>query len=141
MLKTILSYVQESENRVMPVYGTSDYFSAVELLTYISTELHGVISALFNPTVSDEVKEYVRSKFDMKLRYLERFVLDDGRAFLVGESFSVADAYLYVVLKWTEFVSIDIGDYPNVNRYFTAINRSDYIARTDKIMEDNPSYI
>ena len=125
----------------MPIYGTSDYFSAVELLAYISTELHGVISALFNPTVSDEVKEYVRSKFEMKLRYLDRIVLDDGRAYLVGDSFSVADAYLYIVLKWTEFVSVDIGSYPNVCRYFASIAHSDFIARTERAMEDNPSYI
>jgi glutathione S-transferase len=88
-------------------------------LSWTASEYHASIGPLFNPTVVGDVKEFVSKKLHTKIAYLEKEVA--GKKFLVGDSFTIADAYQYIALSWLPYVGIDLAAYPNVKAYFEGI--------------------
>ncbi|MGH8249247.1 MAG: glutathione transferase GstA [Steroidobacteraceae bacterium] len=83
-----------------------------EMLNYITSEIHKVYSPLFNPQVSAEVREeriaYLRKRYAFIEKQLE------GRPFLLGDHFTAADAYLFVVTNWARGVKLDLSEFPNL---------------------------
>ena len=75
---------------------------------------------LFNPSASDDVKQYIRGNAAKKLTYIENHLLAD-KSFLHGNLFTIADSYLYIILSWTKYVAIDLSPYPKVTAYFERI--------------------
>ena len=90
------------------------------VLSYVSTEVHPSIGGLFNPTLTEDVKTFIKGNAARKLAYLESTIIADKR-FVVGDSFSVADSYLYIVLSWAGYVGIDLSPFPQVKAYFERI--------------------
>jgi glutathione S-transferase len=101
--------------KLAPPSGTFARYHLQEWLNFISTELHKQFGPLFDPVTPSPVAERLRGKIGRRLLYVQD-VLDD-RAFLMGESFTVADAYLFVMLQWCEPHGIDLGLYPNLDDY------------------------
>lgn len=99
-----------------PVAGTLERARINELLTFISSELHKTFSPLFNPTSLDEVKTNARTYLDKRLQTIET-QLGDGRAYLTGETFSIADAYLFTIVNWTNFVGMSLDAFPKLKAY------------------------
>lgn len=103
----IVQYIadQVPEKQLAPANGSFARYQLQEWLTFIGTELHKGHSPLFNPTIPEEVKQGFRD------RLLGRFQFVDGelakKPFLMGEQFSVADAYLYTVSRWGAHVKVD----------------------------------
>ena len=89
--------------------------------------MHPSIGGLFNPTIGEEVKQYVRGNADKKLAYLDAHVLNGGKRFLVGDSFTIADSYLYIILTWTAYLGINISPFKNVASYFEGISGLDIV--------------
>lgn len=84
-------------------------------LAFLSSELHKAVGVFFgNP--EGEAREAALAKLRTRLDYLDRH-LGDGRSFLLGESFSVADAYAFVILSWTAHFDISLRDWPNVQAF------------------------
>ena len=108
-------------------------------LNYIASELHPYFGALFNPSVSNEVLQFFRDRVDQKLQYLEKHIGD--RPYLVDDSFTIADAYLYIVLSWAPHLSIDLAKYPKVRNYYEHINQLPYVQQAHSRMATNPSTI
>ncbi len=110
---------QRPEAKLAPPAGTMDRYRLQEWMSFIASEIHKSFSPLFanNP---DEVKEQARARiakrFDLIARTLE------SRPFLVGNSFTVADAYLYNMLRWTQFTGIDLAKWPALKAFFTRID-------------------
>jgi len=118
----VLQYITDLKaGSLAPVNGTTERAVLQNTLSYLATEVHPSIGGLFNPTIGDEVKEYIRGNAARKLTYLENQVLNDGREYLVGNSFTIADSYLYIILSWTQYVAIDLSPYPNVSSFFKRI--------------------
>ena len=90
--------------------GTLDRYRLQSQLTFINGELHKLISNLFNPAVTEDVKQATVAKLDTRLKQLSAQLGD--RSWLVGDRFSVADGYLYVVLSWLEMFKIDLKQWP-----------------------------
>ncbi|MBL0342957.1 MAG: glutathione S-transferase family protein [Bacteroidetes bacterium] len=85
------------------VNGSTERAVLQNLLSYLASEVHPSIGGLFNPTIGEEVKEYLRGNAAKKLSYLENNILNgEGKKFLVGESFSIADSYLYIIQNLDE---------------------------------------
>lgn len=85
-------------------------------LGFVSTELHkAVFTPLLDPSAPEAAKVYVREKAARRFGILQAHLA--GREFLL-EQFSVADAYLFVVLNWGQFVGIDLTQWPNVEAYY-----------------------
>jgi glutathione S-transferase len=79
----------------------------VEWLNFISTELHKQFSPLFNAAMPEEAKALFRAKLADRLKWVDSRL--EGRDYLMGGSFSVPDAYLFVVAGWGKHVGVDIS--------------------------------
>jgi glutathione S-transferase len=117
----ILQYIadQNPASGLAPRAGTLERYRLQEWLTYISSEVHKSFTPLFNQAAAEEVKNYARDLVGKRLVYLEAQLA--GRTFLMDSGFTVADAYLFVVLNWSSRVAIDLTPFPNVREYMARI--------------------
>ena len=98
-----------------------------EWLGFVGTELHsGLFNLLLAPDAPDAVKAYARAKGLARFDVLETRLRD--REYLV-DGFSVADAYLVVVLNWTSVTDIDLANWPAVNAYVRRMRARPAFAR------------
>jgi len=81
-----------------------------EWLTFIGTELHKSFSPLFNPAAAAEWKAAAMANIERRFSYLDQQLTVN--AYLTGEHFCVADAYLFTVVNWTRFLGIDLAPWP-----------------------------
>ena len=105
----VLQYIadQNPAAKLAPPAGTLERYRLVEWLAFINSEVHKAFSPLFRKDAPEEVKQYTRKNLATRLEYLQRILAD--RNFLMGEQFTVADAYLFTVLGWSTHVDVDIG--------------------------------
>ncbi len=95
----------------IPKHGTIDRTRMEEWLHYIGTELHGSCGPLFNPAMPAEAKEFFKAKLLKRVAYIEPFL--EKQDYLVGNRYTPADGYLFIVLGWMANVfKIDIGQWP-----------------------------
>jgi glutathione S-transferase len=90
-----------------------------EWLTFIGTELHKTYSQLFNKSSSEDAIKNAREMLNKRLGYVETQLA--GKPYLVGETFTVADAYFFVVVGWSGMVGYDLGAFPNIQAYVARI--------------------
>ena len=92
--------------------GTIERYRLQEMLGYINSEIHKTYSPLFNPKTHEETRqerlEYLRKRYALVEHTLE------GKQFLFGDVFTIADAYLFVVTRWSKVVKLDLSDFRNV---------------------------
>ncbi|MDQ1829632.1 glutathione transferase GstA [Massilia scottii] len=98
------------EKKLAPAAGTPERYVLVEWLNFISTELHKNFSPLFRPNAGEELTGYARGNLTLRFGYVERML--DGREYLTGARFTVADAYLFTVLNWANIVKFDLSAFP-----------------------------
>lgn len=105
----IVQYVadQAPAKKLAPANGTLARTRVQEWLTFIGTELHKQFSPLFNPAMPAEAKALFTAKILDRLKWVNTQL--EGRAYLTGDSFCVADAYLYTVARWTKPLGLDIS--------------------------------
>jgi len=103
---------QAPQAGLIPAVGTPERYKVLEWIGFISTEIHKGFGPLWNPTTPDAVKQATKEKLFQRFAYLDQQL--DGRSYLTGERFTVADAYLFVVVNWTNFHGLSLGDYPNL---------------------------
>ncbi len=113
----IVQYIadQVPAKHLIPPPGSFERYRAQEWLNFISTELHKGIGFLFNPKQPDEAKALMREKALGRLKWVDRQL--EGRPYLLGEHFSVPDAYLFTVTNWTGHTGIDIAGLANLNAF------------------------
>jgi glutathione S-transferase len=104
---------QYPDAKLFPAPGTRERARVVQHLSFIGSELHKAFAPLFADTLEGEARAAAEAKVAKRMGYIEN-LLADGRAFLTGDQFTIADAYLFVVANWTNFVNIDLGQWPNV---------------------------
>jgi glutathione S-transferase len=113
----IVQYIADlvPDARLAPPSGTFARYHLQEWLSFISSEIHKQFGPLFDPKTPAQVAAHQRGKISERFVYLQD-VLND-RAFLMGETFTVADAYLFVMLQWCQPHGIDLALYPNLDDY------------------------
>jgi glutathione S-transferase len=89
-----------------PAAGTIERYRLQEWLTFIGTELHKSFGTLFNKASSEDAKQTPKSNIAKRLSYLNDQLAN--RQFLLGGNFTVADAYAFTIVNWTNFVGIDL---------------------------------
>lgn len=104
---------------LIPATGTLSRYHAIEWLNYIATELHKGFSPLFNPKTPDEYKTIAREKLDKQFDYLDSVLAKQH--FLLGNKFSVADAYLFTVMRWAIALQFDIKKRTQLSAYFDRV--------------------
>lgn len=109
----ILQYLagQAAAAGLMPERGLERY-RLLEWLNFIATELHKGFGPLWNPATPAEFKQATREALGRKFDYLQQAL--EGREWLTGDRFTVADAYAFVVLNWTALHDIDLSRWPGL---------------------------
>jgi len=103
------------ESGLAPRAGTFERYQLMEILNYITSEVHKTFTPLFNPASPAEAKETALSSLGKKFDWLSGFL--GKKPFLLGNTFTVADAYLFTVLNWTGHVKIDLAKWPILADY------------------------
>ena len=98
-----------------PANGTLERSRVQEVLGYINSEIHKSYSPLFNDKTSPEVRtekiEYLQKRYGLIDKQLQ------GRDYLFGNNFTVADAYLFTVTNWAHHVKLDLSGFPNLQAF------------------------
>lgn len=117
----ILQYIadQVPMKQLAPANGTLPRYRLQEWLTFISSELHKTIGALFNPALPEDAKKIFRERAARRLQWVDGEL--QGREFAQGEHFSVADCYLFTVLRWARPLGLDLSPYPNLGAYMQRV--------------------
>jgi glutathione S-transferase len=115
----ILQYVadQVPERHLAPAHGTFERYKLQEWLNVIATEIHKGFSPLFFPEQSDQAKTLTKARLTARLQWIDRAL--SGKNFLMGELFTVADAYLFVMQSWSTSAGIDVSDLMNLSAFAT----------------------
>jgi glutathione S-transferase len=104
-----------------PAAGTWPRYRLMEWLSYISSELHKGFAPLFRPGAPEEGKQLARDKLAARLRLPEQHL--GQHKFLLGDRYTVADAYLYTVLSWLRLVNMDLANWPTLANYQQLIHQ------------------
>ena len=117
----IVQYIadQVPAKNLAPANGTMARYRLQEALNFISTELHKGIGGLFNPAMPEDAKALMRARGLMRLQWVNEQL--EGKQYLLGDTFTVADAYLFVVANWTQYVGIDIKGLTNLTAYMARV--------------------
>ncbi|MHA7819137.1 MAG: glutathione transferase GstA [Erythrobacter sp.] len=118
----VLQFIADSapDKTYAPALGTIERARLQEHLNWTSSELHKAFSPLFADP-SETTITASRKLIEEKFSYIEG-ELGDGREFLVGDTFSAADAYLFVVANWANFKDIDLAPWPKLKAYVERIS-------------------
>lgn len=107
------------ERQLAPANGTLARYRLQEWLGFINSELHKGFSPLFKPDASEEVKKSAREQIGKRLDYIVSQLGD--KPFLFGEVFSVADAYLFVILNWGQWVGVELARWPALAEFHARV--------------------
>lgn len=105
--------------KLLPPPGTLDRVRVQEWLHFIGTEIHKQFSPLFNPQLPDAEREAQKKKIAGRFDYIEKELRD--KPYLAGETFTVADAYLFNMLRWTAHTGIDLDRWPTLKSFFARV--------------------
>jgi len=110
----IVQYVADlvPEKRLAPPNGTFSRARLQEWLTFLGTELHKNFTPLFNPAASEDMRRAARDLLARRFPIVAAAL--DGKPYLLGDDYSVADAYLFTILGWTGLVGVDISAWPSL---------------------------
>ena len=105
----IVQYIadQVPAKKLAPPAGTMARYRLQEWLNFITSELHKGFSPLFNPAVPEDAKPVFRAKLVDRFKWVDSQLA--GKPYLMGDEFSVADAYLFTVAGWSGYVGVDIA--------------------------------
>jgi glutathione S-transferase len=103
---------QKPEAGLAPKPGTFERYRLQEWLNFLTSEVHKQFSPLFKPNTPDEYKKIAKENIATRFDWLDKQLA--GKDYLMGKQFTVADAYLFVLLNWTKFQNIDLAKWPNL---------------------------
>jgi glutathione S-transferase len=117
----IVQYIadQVPDKKLAPAWGTMERYRLMEWLNFITAELHKQFSPLFNPATAEDAKPAVRERIRGRLNWVNQQL--EGRDYLLGSDFSVADAYLFVVAGWSGYVAVDRSGQPNLDAFMARV--------------------
>ncbi|QUS37964.1 glutathione transferase GstA [Tardiphaga alba] len=118
---------QAAGKNLAPARDSDERYKLQEILNFLTSELHKNFSPLFNPTFSDEVKGFFRDRLTGKFKYLDGQLA--GHDYLMGKQFTVADGYLFTMLRWADAHKLDLSMFKNLMAY------KDRVAARPKVQE------
>ena len=110
----IVQYIADKvpDKHLAPANGTLDRYKMQSWLNFVSSELHKGFSPLFNPAMPEEAKTIARERLAARLDHVNKHLA--GKDYLMGKAFSLPDAYLFTVLRWTVPTKIDLAPNPTL---------------------------
>ena len=129
--QVIVQYIadQKPESGLAPPAGTMARVRLQEWLNYVATELHKGMSPLGSPKAGDEYKEMVKERVRTRLEYMGRHL--EGRQYLVGDKFTVADGYAFYALRsWQNRTQADLAEWPFLAQYYDRLGTRPAVQET-----------
>jgi glutathione S-transferase len=113
----IVQYIADKApaSKLAPAPGTKERYHLAEWLNFITSELHKNFSPLFRPTTPEDYKPVARENLAGRFSYVDKKLA--GRSFLLGDTFTVADAYLFVMTNWANSLHVDLTSWSNVGAF------------------------
>jgi glutathione S-transferase len=105
--------------KLLPPAGTLERIRVQEWLHFIATEIHKQLSPLFNPQLPDAEREAQKRKVAGRFDFIVKEL--GSKPYLTGDTFTVADGYLFNMLRWTPHLGIDVTRWPTLKAYFDHI--------------------
>lgn len=124
---------------VLPPLGTFRRYRVLELVNFITTELHKRFSFLFNREASDEVKQFVTRDLSKKLAWIDERL--GAGPFLMGDELTLPDPYLFVISRWTDKM-IGLDQWPNLRAFYERMLQLDSVKnvlRFEGLLEESPA--
>lgn len=117
----IMQYLadQAPQSGLAPACGTMARYRLQEWLTFVNSEVHKMFGPLWNPDIPEAIKEGARGRLARRFTWLDQELT--ARAFLMGETFTAADAYLFTVVNWCNIHNISLAPYPNLSGYMDRV--------------------
>jgi len=117
----IVQYIADlaPTKNLAPANGTMSRYRLQEWLTFIGTEIHKSYSPLFNPGMPEDAKATFKTKLKSRYEWLDGQL--EGKDYLMGEHFTVADGYLFTVTNWAKPTGVDIASFANLNAWHARV--------------------
>jgi len=117
----IVQYIadQAPAKQLAPANGTMARYRLQEWLNFVTSELHKTYSPMFNPAVPEEYKTIARNKLADRYRWVDAQL--EGKSYLMGDAFSVADAYLFTVTNRAKHVGVDLAPLKNLGAFMQRV--------------------
>jgi glutathione S-transferase len=121
---------------LFPAAGTFERIEALNMLSYVAADLHKAIGALFGVAVYTDknvqaaVRKNLMDRVNTCLSYTESKL--EGKDYLLGKTFTVVDAYTFVVLGWTKWLEVPLTSYKNIQNYMTRVAARPAVAKVLK---------
>lgn len=112
---------KKPDSGLAPRAGTLERYRLIELLNYIAADVHKGFGPLFNPSASPEWKAAAIAGLSGKFDWLSSHL--GQKTYLMGDTFTVADAYLFTILSWTSHVGIDLKKWPLLSAYVARVGQ------------------
>jgi len=106
---------QKPESGLAPKNGTMERYQLQEWLNFLTSEVHKQFSPLFRPNTPEDYKTIAKENLGKRFDWLDKQLA--GKDYLMGDKFTVADAYLFTVLRWSSRIDIDLAKWPNLKAY------------------------
>jgi glutathione S-transferase len=119
---SLLQYVADLDpaQALIGAAGSARRLAVVEWLSFVSTELHKAFSPwLWHKETADSTRQAVKDK--LATRFAELDALLSKQDYLAGE-YSVADAYAFTIVNWTNFLALPLTPYPHLKAYLTRVS-------------------
>jgi glutathione S-transferase len=113
----ILQYVgdQAPGSKLVPLAGSKERYQVLEWLNFITSELHKSFGPMFRPTTPDAYKQIARDGVSGRFKWINEKLA--GRSYLMGDTFTAPDAYLYVMTRWAKRLGMDLDQWPNLKAF------------------------
>lgn len=127
----IIQYLADNAraDQLLPAIGNFERYRVLEWVNYVATEVHKSFGPLFNPTVPQQIKDdifipLIKSKYKYVNKHLQ------GNKFLLGEHFTLPDAYMFVMILWASHFNIDMKEYEHLYRYYSELKQRESVQKS-----------
>jgi glutathione S-transferase len=110
---------QKPGSGLLPPPGTIDRYRVQEWLNFVTSELHKTYGPIFRPTTPEEYKKISKENLGKRFDWIDQQLA--GKQYLMGDKFTVADAYLFTVLRWSPRIELDVSKWPNIKAYMERV--------------------
>jgi len=124
----------KTNQTLVPKWGTIERYQLINILNYVASEVHPAIGGFFNPKWDEAAKTILRERVYQKWDYLTKYELNNGKTFLLGSNFTVADSYLYTLLRSMGYVGLTLDNYPVIKEYYDRVNKLDFVQKSQEKM-------
>eukprot|EP00039_Didymoeca_costata_P031187 m.33564 g.33564 ORF g.33564 m.33564 type:complete len:206 (+) comp8568_c0_seq2:228-845(+) len=133
---TLAFIAANAPNDVGPKPGSNEFFTLINALGFISSELHcSGLGPLFNPKLTDDEKTQKRAFAKSKVeKFVNNFLGGGKKEYILGNKFSAADSYAYIVLSWSGYLQVELT--PEAQTYFDRIKALSQVQESHKKMAE-----